>query len=446
MVLVLWARCTLGTWRPKLSQSPQVGDGTTPDPRAQRIVGALGETGKPDSTVATAAPTRCNRRPDDLLTSQFVAPRWSPNDRLALVDELEGRAGAESEKFFDAHGLGAAYRGAGQYARKLSRINAALNAAEESGVVDDILDSALQFLRSPNTSTETASFRHRARQGDEIVTTETKVFLSHASADKALADLLRDTLVLGGVSPDRIFYSSDRGTGIPSGEDVGGYLRKSLRDAGLVIELLSQTFLTRPMCLMELGGAWTMKKPTYPIVIPPLTRDEAARIIGNVQMGVFGTDTEINAIFDELHGRLEEDVDVRTKVVDWRRAQDAFKLQLSSKLATANVLAATTMTPATGVGAIVFGGAANDPVTIKNISLASGRRGRKELHAEATNSESVELSFTVKGTFYDAQGHISGVSDTVVNQVQAGRTKSFTLVDLPDYSSGKVEVDTIFGR
>lgn len=128
------------------------------------------------------------------------------------------------------------------------------------------------------------------------MSTDKRIFLSHAFADKVLADLLRDTLVLGGVSENRVFYSSDRSSGIPSGEDVGSYLRRSLRDADLVVELLSETFLTRPMCLMELGGAWTMGTPTYPIVVPPLSRDQVIKQIGNIQMGVLGTDAEIGGI------------------------------------------------------------------------------------------------------------------------------------------------------
>jgi hypothetical protein len=68
--------------------------------------------------------------------------------------------------------------------------------------------------------------------------------------------------------------------------------------------LISEIFLTRPMCLMELGGAWTLGTPTYPVVVPPLTRDEATRQIGNIQMGVLSTAAEINDIFDELHDRM----------------------------------------------------------------------------------------------------------------------------------------------
>lgn len=107
------------------------------------------------------------------------------------------------------------------------------------------------------------------------MTTADKIFISHASADRKLADLLRDTLVLGGTPRERIFYSSSRATGIPSGTDVRARLRGELQQAGLVIELISTTFLTRPMCLIELGGAWVLEKSTYPIVVPPLTRSQA---------------------------------------------------------------------------------------------------------------------------------------------------------------------------
>jgi hypothetical protein len=54
----------------------------------------------------------------------------------------------------------------------------------------------------------------------ESMGTADKIFISHASADRKLADLLRDMLVLGGIPRERIFYSSSRATGIPSGTDV----------------------------------------------------------------------------------------------------------------------------------------------------------------------------------------------------------------------------------
>ena len=166
-----------------------------------------------------------------------------------------------------------------------------------------------------------------------IEMTSTKgIFFSHAHADRALADLLRNTLLLAGVPEQRLFYSSSRATGIPSGEDVRPYLQRSLREAELVIELISETFLTRPICLMELGGAWTLGTPTYPVVVPPLTRDMAAQQIGNVQMGVLGTESEIDELFDELHDRLAKDVGISAETRSWNRAIREFKQMLPAKL------------------------------------------------------------------------------------------------------------------
>jgi hypothetical protein len=155
--------------------------------------------------------------------------------------------------------------------------------------------------------------------------TADKIFISHASADRKLADLLRDTLVLGGIPRERIFYSSSRATGIPSGTDVRAHLRSELQQAGLVIELISATFLTRPMCLIELGGAWVLEKPTYPIVVPPLTRTQAVAEIGDIHMGQLSSDEEIDDVFDELHDRLTSDVGLSPTATQWNPVARRFK-------------------------------------------------------------------------------------------------------------------------
>jgi hypothetical protein len=176
--------------------------------------------------------------------------------------------------------------------------------------------------------------------------TADKIFISHASADRKLADLLRDTLVLGGIPRERIFYSSSRATGIPSGTDVRAHLRSELQQAGLVIELISATFLTRPMCLIELGGAWVLEKPTYPIVVPPLTRTQAVAEIGDVHMGQLGSDEEIDDVFDELHDRLTSDVGLSPTATQWNPVARRFKAGLPAVLAAITAAAAPpTATP-----------------------------------------------------------------------------------------------------
>ena len=346
-----------------------------------------------------------------------------------------------SESLFVAYDLGTAYRSAGDKNSKRAKINAALHAAQQRGDLDEVLDAVAQVLGDEQARSELRPTN--VNQGAFAVPVDKPIFLSHASADKALADLLRDTLVLGGVQEGRIFYSSDRSSGVPSGEDVGGYLRRSLQGAGLVIELVSETFLTRPMCLMELGGAWALGTPTYPIVVPPLTREEATRQIGNVQMGVLGTDAEISDIFNELYDRLAQDLGIQTKVTAWNRAIASFKRQLPSNLATAQAAAAAAPIPPQVAAVAAAPDASDDKITIANIAVIAGSFG-KELHGEATNHDTVERSATIKATFYGSDGTIVGTGDSMVNQLRPGGTKTFSMLDVPDHARVKVEADTIF--
>ena len=107
------------------------------------------------------------------------------------------------------------------------------------------------------------------------------IFISHTTADKPLATLFSETLRLGGVPAEHIFYSAQRSTGIPAGEQAETYLRERVRSAKLMLELISETFLTRPVCLMELGGACALDLPTFPIAVPPLKPMDIAGRIGN---------------------------------------------------------------------------------------------------------------------------------------------------------------------
>lgn len=275
--------------------------------------------------------------------------------------------------------------------------------------------------------------------------TADKIFISHASADRKLADLLRDTLVLGGIPRERIFYSSSRATGIPSGTDVRAHLRRELQQAGLVIELISTTFLTRPMCLLELGGAWVMEKSTYPIVVPPLTRSQVAAQIGDVHMGQLSSDEEIDDVFDELHDRLTRDLGLSTTATEWnpvaRRLKEGLPAVLAALTAAAAPLAATPSAPPPS--------ASSRPpakITVDNYAVVPNSYGT-EVQGEATNNDTVEHTAFLKATFYDESGKIVGTADGVVNQLAPGDTKTFTLVSanaVGQYARLKVQVDAVY--
>jgi hypothetical protein len=277
------------------------------------------------------------------------------------------------------------------------------------------------------------------------MTTADKIFISHASADRKLADLLRDTLVLGGIPRERIFYSSSRATGIPSGTDVRAHLRGELRQAGLVIELISATFLTRPMCLIELGGAWVLEKSTYPIVVPPLTRTQAVAQIGDVHMGQLSSDEEIDDVFDELHDRLTSDVGLSPTATGWNPVARRFKEGLPVVLA---ALAAAAAPPAPTPSAPPPAASSRPPakISVDNYAVVQNGYGT-EVQGEATNNDTVEHTALLKATFYDENSKIVGTADGVVNQLAPGETKTFNLMStnaIRQYARLKVQVDAIY--
>jgi hypothetical protein len=112
-----------------------------------------------------------------------------------------------------------------------------------------------------------------------------RLFISHASADKLIADALADLLRLGADLPRaRILCTSLPGMGIPEGEsDYIAYLRRELRGAVLVLPLLTPAFFESEVCLVELGAMWGMELPAFPIVVPPSTFAEVEAILGKVQ-------------------------------------------------------------------------------------------------------------------------------------------------------------------
>jgi TIR domain len=152
-----------------------------------------------------------------------------------------------------------------------------------------------------------------------------RVFISHAAADRQLAGMLRDTLILGGVPESQLFYSSSRSSGIASGSDIRSDLHEQLHKAGMIVELISSVYLRRPMCLIEHGAAWALGKSTYPIVVPPLERDVVEQQLGSIHMGLLGGEQDLDDVLDELHDRLASDVGVNTKAASWNRATRYFK-------------------------------------------------------------------------------------------------------------------------
>src|ERR1700740_1478164 len=102
------------------------------------------------------------------------------------------------------------------------------------------------------------------------------VFLSHASADEPLIDSLKTMLQSGiGLGPAEVFYSSEKGTGIPAGSNFVDYIRDKMQDAGFVVAVITPAYLESEFCLAELGAVWALAdKDFFPLCVPPVNRAE----------------------------------------------------------------------------------------------------------------------------------------------------------------------------
>ncbi|GAA6164828.1 hypothetical protein NBRC116590_25320 [Pelagimonas sp. KU-00592-HH] len=108
-----------------------------------------------------------------------------------------------------------------------------------------------------------------------------EIFISHAVADKKLARALVSFLKEAiGVPEKSIFCSSVEGHGIPLGADFNEYMKSKIQEPKLVILLITETYLERHFCLMELGAAWARSLNACPVVVGDVSFATVTNTIG----------------------------------------------------------------------------------------------------------------------------------------------------------------------
>lgn len=148
------------------------------------------------------------------------------------------------------------------------------------------------------------------------------IFLSHASKDKALADMLADLLTSGcAVNPNDILCTSLEGKGIPAGSSSFiKFLHGQIQNPKLVILLLTENFFASHFCMCELGAVWGMELENFPLVVPPIERGKLKAVLTVAQAG------EINnpASLDELRDAVKKLLGSEVPTATWTVKRDAF--------------------------------------------------------------------------------------------------------------------------
>ena len=148
-----------------------------------------------------------------------------------------------------------------------------------------------------------------------------KVFISHAAADRELADAFVRFLRLGGdLRRGEILCTSLEGTNVAWGEDFVAEIRRELTGSRLVVQLLTPAFLESSFCVCELGAQWAMGLVCFPILVPPVTYADLPSVSEHLNVPRIDEPREL----DGLYRVIAPDGDV----ADWNKWREEFEAGL----------------------------------------------------------------------------------------------------------------------
>lgn len=219
---------------------------------------------------------------------------------------METRGGSRAQSFFLAHGLGATWAQVSRGSGIRAHVNACLTMAERTGRLDEVIDAGL--LEYEITDTEASmGISDDAASTRRVKASRRRVFVSHASRDRQLAQALTDLLRLGAdVSADNIRCTSVEGLGISVGvRNWNEYLRGEIEAAALVVPMLTPSYLASRMCLLELGAVWARPDVSiFPVVVKPVTYPDLEGVFGQTQGGRIDDKARLSELRDTVAAAL----------------------------------------------------------------------------------------------------------------------------------------------
>ncbi len=242
-------------------------------------------------------------------------------DIKRLTAAMQAGGGSRAEAFFLAHGLDVAFNSVGRGYGVLKHVNEPWGRARQQGCLDEVVaDGLVEYgLVDPATLQESAT-----TSGGPAVTTissTSRVFISHASVDKELAEAVADLLRLGtGLAHTRILCTSLDGMAIPIGTtDYLEFLRTQISGAGLVLPLLTPAFFDSEACLIEIGAMWGLSIPAFPLLVPPIEFARIEKLLGKIQ----GAKITDSSGLSELHDKVTRTfgLDVETAMWEGKKAK-----------------------------------------------------------------------------------------------------------------------------
>ncbi len=152
-----------------------------------------------------------------------------------------------------------------------------------------------------------------------------KVFISHSSIDRSLAEKLVDLLENMGVMSQNIFCSSVEGYGVPLGEDFLQRIKMELDESIMVLLLFSKNYYSSPICLCEMGAVWVKTILHVPVLVPPFSFRDIKGVATLTQGLIINDKKGLNSLYEKVKTQLNLD---EININCWERKRDKFISEL----------------------------------------------------------------------------------------------------------------------
>jgi hypothetical protein len=147
-----------------------------------------------------------------------------------------------------------------------------------------------------------------------------KIFISHASEDRLIIEKFADNILKLGlnIQTKDIFCSSIPGTRPSTGETWKDIVKNNLKDAEVVIMIITPNFKNSEMCQSEGGAAWALSKEILPLIIEPINYSSVGILFEDKQIDIITEPESLDRIKDKLEILLkiksQEPSDIWTKL------------------------------------------------------------------------------------------------------------------------------------
>jgi hypothetical protein len=146
--------------------------------------------------------------------------------------------------------------------------------------------------------------RQRSNGGEVLMSKP--IFVSHAAADKEIADAVVDLLntAMNIDVTAKVFCSSIAETGIKPGSDFTQFIKEQIQKPKIVILLISQNYLASQFCLAEVGACWAMSHEIVPLLVPPVVFADMKAVLAGKQALKIDNPADWNTVLESFKTAL----------------------------------------------------------------------------------------------------------------------------------------------